>query len=785
MAERLISPGVFTKENDLSFLPQGIAEIGAAFIGPFEMGPAFRPVIVNSLQEYQARFGNTTSDFYTPYAVESYLKQAQRATIVRVLGLGGYDSAVNQSLRLSISGSPGGVKTAALLHPSRIGVSLVSGSVSGSPNSFNLTISGSSGLTTFVSLSLNPTSTNYYVTVLGTSPVGKYDGFVLEAFDNATAFVPGYSIGSGSMQLALASGDLNFSGSIYGVYSNAYTPMIRSQLLGGLRYNLFQFYTRTDGGAANEVIKVSITDITPPTVVGSYGTFTVLVRSFDDTDSKINVLEQFTNCTLDPTSTNFVGQKIGTTRTIIDASGFVYVDGDWPNNSNYIRVSMAPGSDNVPVTALPYGFAPLSAPLNRSDVPAPDYILTRYYTPSGTTTSISNDRLYYGLNTATNTSMAYFSALPSGSSQQIGVFWSGSTAVPAGGADPGFDLLTSIAAQDQTDLAVTTAISLRKFTVGFQGGFDGQNFAVVRNTGANITSANTMGYNLSTAGADGARAYNQAIQALSNGDEYDINLLVTPGVIYSQHVYVVTQGIAMVENRGDVFYIFDADSLGNTVLSAINSITGLDTSYAATYHPWVKIRDTNTGKTIWAPPSVLLPGVYAFNDRVAAEFFAPAGLTRGGLHEALQVRARLASTDRDNLYQNNINPIAYFPGQGIVAYGQKTLQQLDSALDRINVRRLLIMVKKFVASTARYLVFEQNTEATRNRFLAIVNPYLANIQERQGLYAFKVIMDDTNNTPDTIDRNILVGQLYLQPAKTAEFITLEFNILPTGATFPQ
>jgi hypothetical protein len=785
MAERLISPGVFTKENDLSFLPQGIAEIGAAFIGPFSMGPAFRPVIVESLQDYQAQFGNTTSDYYTPYAVESYLKQAQRATIVRVLGLAGYDSAVNQSLRLTISGSTSGVRTVALLHPSRLGVSLLSGSVSGSPNSFNMTISGSSGLTTFTGLSLNPTSANYYVNVLGTSPVGKYDGFVLEAFDNATAFVPGYSIGSGSMQLALASGDLNFSGSIYGVYSNAYTPMIRTQLLGGQRYNLFQFFTLSDGNTANDVVKVSITDIMPPSVATEYGTFTVLVRDLTDTDSKINVLEQFTNCTLDPTSPDYVAQKIGTARTIIDASGFVYLEGDWPNNSKYIRVAMSPGSDNVPINGLPYGFAPMSAPLNRADVPAPDYVTTRYYTPTGTTTAISNDRLYYGLNTATNTTKAYLNALPSGSSQQVGQFWSGSSVVPAGGADPGFDLLTTLATQDLTDISVTTATALRKFTVGFQGGFDGQNFAVVRNTGTAITPSNTMGFNLSTAGADGARAYNTAIQAVSNPDEYDINMLVTPGVIYSQHVYVVTQGIAMVENRADAFYVFDADSLGNTVLSAINAIVGLDTSYAATYHPWLKIRDTNTGKTLWAPPSVLLPGVYAFNDRVGAEFFAPAGLTRGGLSEALQVRARLASADRDNLYLNSINPIAFFPGQGIVVWGQKTLQQAASALDRINVRRLLIMIKKFVASTARYLVFEQNTEATRNRFLSIVNPYLANIQERQGLYAFKVVMDSTNNTPDTIDRNILVGQLYLQPTKTAEFITLEFNILPTGATFPQ
>jgi phage tail sheath protein FI len=240
----------------------------------------------------------------------------------------------------------------------------------------------------------------------------------------------------------------------------------------------------------------------------------------------------------------------------------------------------------------------------------------------------------------------------------------------------------------------------------------------------------------------------------------------------------------MVENRGDCFYILDSSVLGATVDTATNDVQDLDTNYAGTYFPWVKIRDANTNKTVWVPPSVVMPNVYAFNDRVAAEWFAPAGLNRGNIDVALQVRTRTDQGNRDDLYDGRVNPIATFPGQGIVTWGQKTLQQQSSALDRINVRRLLIAVKKFIASTSRYLVFEQNVDSTRQRFLSIVNPYLQSVQERSGLYAFRVVMDETNNTPDIIDRNILVGQLYLQPARTAEFISLEFNILPTGATFP-
>jgi phage tail sheath protein FI len=502
-----------------------------------------------------------------------------------------------------------------------------------------------------------------------------------------------------------------------------------------------------------------------------------LVRSFDDTDSKVNVLEQFDNLTLNPDDPNFIARRIGSAHTIIDANHDIYLEGDFANNSKYIYIDMAVGSDALPTSALPYGFAPLAAPLNRSDVPQVNFVTSRYFTPTGATTAIANNRVFYGFDSTDETSVSYLKALPSGSATKVGVDQNGAAAI-------GFDLLTTIGAQDQTDLLATTAIALRKFTVPFQDGFDGTNPAQVPNTGAAITSTNTQGFDLSDSSKDGAKAYIMALNALANPDAFDTNMLVLPGVIYSQHAYVISQAIQMCETRGDTFFILDADVLGATVDSAINAVSDLDTSYAATYHPWMKVRDAGSNKTVWVPPSVLLPAVFAHNDRVAAEFFAPAGLNRGGISEALQVRTRLDQSNRDSLYEGRVNPIATFPGQGITVWGQKTLQHQASSLDRINVRRLLIMVRKFIASTSRYLVFEQNTEATRNRFLSIVNPYLSTIQERQGLYAFRVKMDDTNNTPDLIDRNILVGQLYLQPAKSVEIIKLEFNVLPTGATFP-
>jgi phage tail sheath protein FI len=239
----------------------------------------------------------------------------------------------------------------------------------------------------------------------------------------------------------------------------------------------------------------------------------------------------------------------------------------------------------------------------------------------------------------------------------------------------------------------------------------------------------------------------------------------------------------MVEDRQDAFYIADFNDYNDTITQAAEQANSVDTNYAGTYYPWVKTIDTNTNKLMSVPPSVLLPAVYAANDAIGAEWFAPAGLNRGGITGAVSVLNRLTHSERDTLYENKVNPIAAFPGQGIVAFGQKTLQDRASALDRINVRRLLINVKKFVASTSRFLVFEQNTSQTRARFINTVTPYLEAIQQRQGLFAFRVVMDDTNNTPDVIDRNILAGQLFLQPTKTAEFIVIDFNILPTGASF--
>ena len=277
--------------------------------------------------------------------------------------------------------------------------------------------------------------------------------------------------------------------------------------------------------------------------------------------------------------------------------------------------------------------------------------------------------------------------------------------------------------------------------------------------------------------------YTSSINLLSNKDEYKYNLITVPGLNSSDHGTAVNLLVSTVESRQDAIAVIDLDGYDTGVSTIVNGASAFDTSYAATYWPWLQTLNS-TSQTVWVPASTMIPGVYAFTDASSDAWFAPAGLTRGALGNVIKAERKLTSGNRDTLYTANVNPIATFPGNGVVVFGQKTLQKRASALDRVNVRRLLISLKDYISQISDNLVFEQNSIATRNSFLTQVNPYLESIQQRQGLYAFKVVMDETNNTADVVDRNELVGQIYLQPTKTAEFILLDFNVLPTGATFP-
>ena len=841
MAEKLVSPGVFTRENDLSFIAQGVGEIGAAIVGPFKQGPAFKPTIITTQSELTDVFGAADGTYYTELTAQNYLREAGVVTICRVAGTTGYTeqspalltiTADGSVKTISVSGSAtgsgytngtapiifsgftattqptasativGGAVSAITL--TNIGQNVtVTGSISVSGSALattasvliftatttaasgavgilfntdtqttsftdsitltnstntsgNFIISGST-LSGSYSASVDPIANNSIDDVFGTSPLGTKEAYVYGYFANAAQT---YVSASADVQLTILDPQ-SFSGSYgTGLACGANTPTIQSQLIGGNRYDLFTFYTLADGNVENTRYKVTIGNIKAAgDINGSdYGSFSVYVRAYGDTDKRQTILEQYNNVTLDSSAPNYIARVIGDGNTTIDSNGKITTTGDWGNKSKYIRVEMAAASDSNPIVAVPFGHDAYTLPVNAG---ALDALIPAVTYNTGSTTAIA------GINLLNSDNTIYLKPTPVGATQGANLVF---------GLDNQGGLTLSAEAN-------ATEIARRQFTIAFQNGFDGLNPTTPSYKGTNIIASNSQGFDLSEATSNGSIAYKRCLDALSNVDEWDINLLVLPGVTYQQHSYVAQLGMDLCENRADAFYIMDAAGQDAMIGATVSAVASLDTNYAGVYYPWVKTIDVNTNKLIAVPPSVIMPAVYANNDRLAAEWFAPAGLNRGGLMGAVAVTNRLTHAERDELYEGRVNPIAQFPGQGISAYGQKTLQAKPSALDRINVRRLLITVKKYIASTSRYLVFEQNTTDTRNKFLNAVNPYLEGIQQKQGLYAFKVVMDDTNNTPDVIDRNIMKGAIFLQPTKTAEFIQIDFNILPTGASF--
>jgi hypothetical protein len=281
-----------------------------------------------------------------------------------------------------------------------------------------------------------------------------------------------------------------------------------------------------------------------------------------------------------------------------------------------------------------------------------------------------------------------------------------------------------------------------------------------------------------------ATDYTESITLLSNKDQFRFNFITAPGLILgNDHSTALNLLVSNCQNNGNSMVVLDVAEYGENILTVVQNAIALDNSYAATYWPWTQTLDPNSGQQVWVPASTMIPGVYMFNDNSSEPWYAPAGINRGTMPTVIRAERYLSQTNRDTLYEGNVNPIATFPNTGVTVFGQKTLQKKASALDRVNVRRLLIELKNYISQIADTLVFEQNTAATRNNFLLQVNPYLSSVQQRNGLYSFNVIMDESNNTPTVIDNNQLVGAIYLQPTKTAEFIYLTFNILPTGVSF--
>jgi len=781
---KLISAGVFTKENDLSFVPAGVQAIGASLVGLTEKGPAFVPTQVFGFNDFRDTFGNLNTKLYTPYAAKNYLANAGILTVTRVLSDTTKSVGWPLTLAFGTGGSPlSGTCTAMAILRLRVDTFAGLCSVSGTPANFSL----SAGTQYVANLSLDKTSPNYIKKVLGTDPVSTKAGdlmpnlYVDAVFDYAYSNIAGVTVGSISS---------TNNSQLVGGYFTAQSPSIVSQNYNGTVFDLFTIVSKSDGDASNYDVKVSILVDQSQVTVSSYPYFTVFVRDFDDTDNRPVILESF-RCNLDPTSNSFIGKVIGDRYPNVDNSTdppTIKWEGNFASNSKFVRVATQTSGENplYPSSAKPSGFRGIPSITGGNT-----YAQIPYKTDHVSTfTNTKNDKVYMGVDTSTDGirdrlkgSIISVSGTKA-NDQGLLVYPISSEWVSAGATatlSASFVQVPSWAAGSTEPTSgvgnVMNTYQKVAFTVPLYGGSDGFD---PRQDKRELTNGS-----LST-------EYQYIINMLSNSDEFDFNLLALPGINAGNAANggLTQRVIDMVSDRGDAFYIMDiADSSINSTSGAVDSTVngvisvagGFDTSYAATYFPWVRIVDSDNQKLVWVPPSVDVIGVYAFNDKVGQQFFAPAGFNRG-IMSAVEARYRLNITQRDALYSAKINPIATFSGQGPVVWGQKTLQTKASALDRVNVRRLLILAKKLVASVAKYFAFEPNTAAVRDALVNQINPILKRIQEKQGIDEFRVVIDESNNTPDIIDRNTLIGAIYIKPTRTAEVLIFEFNILRSGAT---
>ena len=815
MAERIVSPGVFTREKDLSFLPAGVAAIGAAIVGPTLKGPSFVPTQINTFQEFENTFGGYTKNYYTPYTVREYLRSAGSVTVVRVGYLGGYKA---NGVNLVMSRSAGAAKqVVATFLPA---VNNTGGAVSASrgndfhAGNIDINLIGSNATASLTNLSIMETAANSadYLpkkvdtdaniqTIDGTSaPLYTYKFFRTAVSQSIKA---GSLASAASMSIEVhASSEFDFEGATQSVNASTYvttfngssgamagrTPMILDQNSN----ELFRLYMRSDGTNTNDyyVVIKDVKQAASTNAAENYAEFSLQLYDVEGNP----VGNEMTQLNFDPASPTHFAKAIGDQFQEVDNDGNITVHGDYPNRHAWLRVGDA-NYDNLKASknAQPMGFSKVYEPIIAT-AQVPTGSINRVQ-EKNTNVGAYNPDVAYGFQLNPNhfseidinDARQYLAPIPKGADTGVNAHF---LLTNMKGFGTGADLTTlqtqygAEFAGSATSLNISSSAVQLKFAVPMQYGFDGIAPNALLNTGNDITAANVMGFDCSTSAKSGSIAWRRAINSVSNPDEIDINMLVTPGVNHSLHPSVTNHAIDKVEARADAFYVMDGSSWGDSVAAAISNIKTLDTNYVGTYYPWVKIDDPDTGEGVWVPPSVVIPGVIAFTDNVAHEWFAPAGLNRGGLASVRMAKKKLTHTDRDRLYEGRVNPIATFPGQGVVVFGQKTLQAKPSALDRINVRRLLIRLKKFIASSSRFLVFEQNDSATRTRFLNIVNPFLESVQSNSGLSAFRVVMDESNNTPDVIDRNQLVGQIFIQPTRTAEFIVLDFVVLPTGAAFP-
>jgi len=788
MAETLLSPGVLARENDQSFITQQPAEIGAAIIGPAALGPVEVPTLVTSFSEYTAIFGTTVQSasvaysYLTSLAANNYFQSGGTSLLVtRVtpetftsatssfintvdgseLKTGtGADIATNAAALFAAGVDAGSDFTGSIDGATAYDLTNATFSTNGSGTGATFKLSIDAGAPVAITASTAGTGYNLGDTLTfstndnGGSPIVATELSGSTTFGSTDTYDAGTTtINPSSTTSTTATGQawsLTFEG-VTGTGDATLTTITATSVGEGVKVNDTFTWSGTVlqaalGGVAGTDVVLTVTsaDLTA-------GTFTVTLvaanLSDDVTPFELETISEggvmntgtteLTGGALSTGSAENVRWSIPSVNTASGTFSLLIRRGNDNTNQQvvleqYNNLSLDPYQPNYISAQI--------GDINKNLVnEGSDYFIQE----SGSYANLSR---YVRVKSVNLKTPNYFDNNGQAKSE-----FTGSLPAVSSGSFNG--------AEGEN---ITTATSGR--VANFYGNIgDGAAFDTQGLTGSN---------------------YDNAIALLGNVDEYQYNVISAPGLLNATHATQTTSLLSNTIQRGDAIAVLDLVKYGSSIASVSQAAAAFDNSYAATYWPWVQMIDPQTGELVYSPASTVIPGVYVFTDASSEPWFAPAGLTRGALGQVVRAERKLSATNRDTLYEANVNPLATFPQSGVVVFGQKTLQKRASALDRVNVRRLLISLKGFISGVADGLVFEQNTIATRNNFLSVVNPYLEGVQQRQGLYAFKVVMDDTNNTASTIDRNELVGQIFLQPTKTAEFVILDFNVLPTGATFP-
>jgi hypothetical protein len=768
MAETLISPGVLARENDQSQVTSQPVQAGAAIVGPTVLGKVGIPKLVTSYSEYLANFGSTFQSgsdeytYFTSISAYNYFNNGGTSLIVNRVASGSWAPAVSTTVFSEVeSGIPeagrdmissytaGGTDGTAGTYTGEVTTVSPAG---GSGLTVDVTTSASPGklVTTadelLASITVNPTdcvnATYTNVSLTGGTGTGAVATVVCSG--NTITGITVTTQGSGYV----VADSLTIAAEALGTGSSAATiVLVAGDIL--VEPTAIVVNAQGSGYAVGDVVSVAAALIGSPT---ADLTFTLVDADIVDTNAF--TLETLT----DGAIMNSVGPT-GSNGTLDSGSqNNIRWEIQAPNTSSGVfSLIIRQGNDTAKAKSILEIFPNVSLDPKQSN-----YISRIVGDQTKTLRGASTVDPYCQVTGSYPNASRYVRV------KEVALK-----------TPDYFDNNGTAKSEFTASIPRAQSGSFQSGTGDLVGGRAGINYYdQVNNTDSQGMGATEMG--------SGVGLYTTAFNLLANRDDYRYNIITAPGLLYTNanHATPLNTMISNTQGRGDAIAIMDLENYGSTITAATGTAASVDNSYVASYWPWLQIADPDSRQLVWVCPSSMIPGVYAFNDKSAEAWFAPAGINRGGLSTVVQAERKLTQTNRDDLYTGKVNPIATFPGRGVVVFGQKTLQASASALDRVNVRRLLIELKSYISQIADNLVFEQNTAATRNNFLGQVNPYLESVQQRQGLYAFKVVMDASNNGPDVVDRNQMVGAIYLQPTKTAEFIYLDFNILPTGATFP-